>query len=471
MRTYLRLRPYVVPLVLLLCVTLPHVSAGDWMRGDGAWYGAIGVQAWQTGSLWTLYEEPGVPYFNKPPVAFWIHGLSLHVFGANALAARVPSVIAAGLCVLATVGTVRALAGRNSALASGVVLALTLEFFRRTREISLDLWLAAFLMLAVWLIVAGVKHRKTRLVLVAGLPLGLALLTKPFLALVGPVLLGVWLVWTRRVRTLPALLGATVTGTAIATVWHVSMVVQHGDAFTGRYFFGEVAARVTGEFTERAPSFAKPWWFYLEQIGTLWWPWLVAFVLAAVTCARGLPLSRDRSAERWALLWGLGWLLLLTLFPDRRDRYLLVAWPGLATVAGLWIARWPWAWLRKAWRGFVLWGPAAVVAGAAVFAVLPVRVQAPPYEHWTALEVWFEENPLETGARVHVAGVQSARAARVYLMTGVWPMATDRTGRPEVDAMRAGDLVLYHDHEPAAPGPGEVVVFDVGDLILARIGD
>ena len=54
---------YLIPALVLLAVTLPHLGQGD-LRGDAGWYSAIGLQAWRTGDLWTLYGEPGQPYFN-----------------------------------------------------------------------------------------------------------------------------------------------------------------------------------------------------------------------------------------------------------------------------------------------------------------------------------------------------------------------------------------------------------------------
>src|SRR5687767_7527832 len=103
---WLRARIYILPALALLAVTLPHLEQGDF-RTDTGWYSAIGLQAWRTGELWTLYGEPGQPYFNKPPLAFWVHGLALRLLGPSVLAARLPTVLAGLGCVLATVGIVR----------------------------------------------------------------------------------------------------------------------------------------------------------------------------------------------------------------------------------------------------------------------------------------------------------------------------------------------------------------------------
>ena len=355
--------------MLLLCMTLPHLGQGDWQRTDGAWFGAIAVQAWRTGELWTLQGPPGQPYFNKPPLAFWLHGLALHAFGPGPLSARLPSVLAACTGLVAGVWTVRMLAGRRAALLSGVALALTAEYFRRTREISPDLWQTAFIMLAVALLVRAIHRRGSRPRAdaldagAAGASLGAALLTKPFVALTAVPLLAAWLAWDarrpvdprRRVdarRALALVLVASGVALAVALPWHLSMVVSHGREFTSQYLGAEVVDRAAGRLTA-SPIWATPWWFYLHQIGVAYWPWLACVAIAIAARTRRARLTGRGSVERWAVVWAVGWLLLLSIFPDRRDRYALVVWPALSVLAGLGLAHAPWGWLRYGVRGFI----------------------------------------------------------------------------------------------------------------------
>ena len=68
-RLWVRSRPWVIPLILLLSVTLPHLAGGDWQRGDSGWYTAIGVQAFRTGEFWTLMGEPGQQWIESVGIA------------------------------------------------------------------------------------------------------------------------------------------------------------------------------------------------------------------------------------------------------------------------------------------------------------------------------------------------------------------------------------------------------------------
>ncbi|MCW5776094.1 MAG: glycosyltransferase family 39 protein, partial [Phycisphaeraceae bacterium] len=480
------IRHWLLPLVFLLCMTLPHLGQGDWQRTDGAWYGAIAVQAWRTGELWTLHGPPGQPYFNKPPLAFWLHGFALHVAWPGALAARLPSVLAACVGLLAGVWTVRMLAGRRAALLSGVTLALTVEYFRRTREISLDLWQAAFVMLALALLVRAILPRRSTptasifFSCTSGAALGTALLTKPIVALATIPLLAAWLAWDagmpadtkRRIDTRHAMVMLALAvgiSLVVALPWHLSMFAIHGSEFVSQYLGAEVVDRAAGRLTS-SPLWAKPWWFYLHQISVAYWPWLACVAIAMAAWTRRGRLTGRGSVERWAVVWAVGWLLLLSIFPDRRDRYAVIVWPALSVLAGLGLAHAPWAWLRYGVRGFVArWQviAACVIAGAILFSLLPVRVQRPIEPQWPALFAFLDTLP---GEPVWQGAFNPARGARLYLERGAWPTPTrDRWGNTVADPPE-GALLIYHRRDGLAPGANERTVFTIDDLTLTRLG-
>src|SRR5438128_428564 len=177
------LKLYLLPLGILLAVTLPHLDQGEFRR-DTVVYAAVGRYMWDSGSLLTPQLGPEKPYFHKPPMALWIHGLFLKIFGTNLVVARVPSIVAAAGVLIFSMLAVRNLGTRREAVMSGIVLALTYEFFRRTREISLDLWQLFFVMAAVWLITTAIRRDRPWPIVLCGVPLRLAVLCKPLVALV-----------------------------------------------------------------------------------------------------------------------------------------------------------------------------------------------------------------------------------------------------------------------------------------------
>lgn len=478
-RAWHRWRVYLVPAIIFLAVTLPHLEYGDF-RVDTGLYAAVGLQAWRTGELWTLHAGDQ-PYFNKPPLPFWIHGLVLHWAGPTILAARLPTIVAALGSLLTTIAIARVMAGTRTALAAGVVLALTSEMFRHVRAISLDIWQLLFMLLAVLLAAVAVKRGRWSLLALAGAPLGLALLCKPFMAMLVPPILALWLVWNGQTRRLPWIAAMIGVAIAVAAPWHLSMLALHGDAFADQYLGREVIQRATGE---HITSDGDPVWDYVLLIAETYWPWLLFFGLALVTWGRGLWLSRDDRAPRLALIWIAVWLVGLSIFPDRRPRYALPLWPMMAMLGGMWLAVWPWAWLRR-WEGRLIAGlTAAVLVIGVTLALLPVpRTQAeaagsvravsarvfgdPPEPQWPALFEWIRENQIEA---LWEGSLSMQAQSRLYLELGWWPRASvERNGTPGTPPPE-GALLLYHRRGGRVPGENEAVVFEADALSVTRLG-
>lgn len=478
-------RVYLVPVILLLAVTLPHLDQGEF-RTDTGWYSAIGLQAWRTNSLWTLYGEPGQPYFNKPPLVFWIHGVVLHIFGVSLWAARLPTILAAAGCVMVTVALCRLFTGRAAALATGCVLALSLEFFRRTREISLDMWMLLFMLLGLYFAARATVRRSPRCFLVAGLWVGLALLCKPIVPFLVPVIVLTWLAGLRAgwpnaphaatrnpsPRWRESLIGPALMvlgAIVVAAPWHLSMASLHGRAFTDAYFGAEIASRAVPKHqSEHWPT--KPPWFYLSQIARTYWPWLALVALAAWTWARGMPLARDMRGIALAALWTIIWLAAVSAFADRRDRYALPIYSGLAILAGCWLARVPTGKVRRIVRVTGHWTPIGAAAFGVTASLLPLRFHAPPDPQWAQLFDWLDDHgrpELWQGA------FHGDRGARLYLEFERWPITTrnrwgefiiDRATEPPSDA-----LIIYHRRDGLAPGHGEEVLWTVRELTVTRL--
>lgn len=469
-RAWLRERVYILPALALLAVTLPHLEQGDF-RTDTGWYSAIALQAWRTGELWTLYGEPGQPYFNKPPLAFWVHGLVLRVLGPSVLAARLPTVLAALGCVLATVAMVRELSGRRAALLSGIVLALSLEFFRRVREISLDMWQLLFMLLALLLVAKAVRRERWGLLAAAGVPLGLAMMCKPLTALAVVPVVGVWMVSAGLARRTLWLLATAAVAVLVAAPWHVSMYLSHGHEFTAQYFGAEIADRAAGKLADPTRG-ASPPWFYARQIAAGYWPWLGLVGLAAAAWFTRRGRWRDGRGAGLAAVWTLAWLLLLSLYADRRDRYALPVYPGLAWLAGLAAAYWPWRTRRLIVRVLPRWLVAGVVVAGVVVAVLPVRVQRRADPQWPALFEWLRRSGADVAAGVGVwqGSFPGDKGARVYLEFGWWPRTTQNRWGEFVARPPEGALLLYHRRAGRGPGANETVLFEEKDLKVTRLG-
>lgn len=456
-----RLKLIGLPCLLLLCCTLPHLNQGDFRR-DTVRYAAVGLQMWTEGPPGVMRLNPETPYFNKPPLAIAIHGLFLKLFGVHLAVARVPSILAALGVVILSVLTVRLIASRAEAVVSGLVLATTYEFFRRTREISLDFWQLFFVMLAVYVVVKALKqNRPGGLALaLAGVPLGLALLCKPLVALaVLPILAGwAWLAGRRQAAVW--LLTATLAvALLVALPWHLYMWSLYGPAFAQQYFGHEVLSRAQGNLK------SNPFHYYFANLLKTYWPWLLA--VAWAVRQRWFRLGQPQRRRFRDLTWlGGFWvacvLLMLSFFPDKKVNYPLPVYPMLSWVAAAGLCRVPWQKLRDWYaRGFAGLAP-ATASLLVLLSVLPLRVAEPPSENWQALFDWLRAEHIPPASLRHHE-VKPELLCYYYLQTGVFPQRFEPGASESAVTNR---LILIEPEGDSARAAAAPVLFAAGKLAI-----
>lgn len=460
-----------VPAVIALVLCIPGISQGA-LATDTAWYSAIGLQAWQAtaagdlAALWTLRGVADQPYFNKPPLAFWLNGLPLLAIGPTVLAARLGSVLACVLCVMAAARLGRLLAGRAVGFGVGLTLALTWEFIRHSHAFSLDLWMTLFLVLAAASAAEAVGREQPHRLIRAGLWIGAALMVKPLVPLVALVPIAAWLVLAGRVRYLSWLLPCAVTALGVAAPWHLSMVALHGHAFTDQYFGKEIidraAAGPIADFNRGSESPA----YYLGVIVGSYWPWFVTFAFGIIAYVRREGCERLRSAMCFAFIWTFGWLILLSVFPDKRPRYLLPIYPAASIVTAVLLVRLAPMRVRELWRLAGRWAVPIAVTACIVLSLAPLRLHRPEHKQWGELFTWLRARG---ESEVYSGGFAPQRSAQVFLATGSWPRPLRSIGEVRFNDPAPGALILYHRRDGLAPGDTESTVFSSGDLFVTRL--
>src|SRR5438552_7252592 len=149
---------------------------------------------------WITPRIDGVRYVDQPPLLHWLVSASFGAAGVTPLAARLWPALAAGGCAAVTARLGVVLGGPRLGLLAGLMVAANLGMFVYGRIVAAELPF----MLCVTLAWAGfalayVGDRRRGLALFyAGL--GLAMLTKGFLAAVGPLLVVAVFFWLTRER-------------------------------------------------------------------------------------------------------------------------------------------------------------------------------------------------------------------------------------------------------------------------------
>jgi 4-amino-4-deoxy-L-arabinose transferase-like glycosyltransferase len=426
-----RFKLYLLPCLLLLCLTVPHLDQGDFRRDTGR-YAAVGHYMWSGGHLDAPYLNPETPYFNKPPLALLIHGLFLKTFGVSLVVARIPSILAALGVLILSMTAARQIGSRAEAIASGFVLASTMEFFRRSREISLDFWQLFFMMTAVVLILRALRldnqsSLPTReqakacttsrwLMAAAGIPLGLALLCKPLVALlVIPIATG-WCLWAKEQRLIPWIFLATFpVAILVALPWHWHMYSLFGDRFLDQYFGREVVDRARGLLLR------QPIYYYVIENLRTYWPWLPVLIFAVYHRFR--QQVHRRLPHRDLVIFGLWWVfmmfVLLSIFPDKKPNYALPLFPMLSWIVAAGFCRLPWRKLRSWYELRLPWlAPATAVLFIAL-SIAPIQFQKGADKNWTTLLKWMSQNASAPGP-IFEAGLDYNDVCYFYLKTGQW---------------------------------------------------
>ncbi len=212
----------------------------------------------------------GVDYFEKPIFGYWLTAGCFKLFGINAFADRLPAALGAGLTALLIALLMEQLFRdrKTGALAAVIYLSFGLVYGVGTFAV-LDSQLTAFvtgisfcLFLAV--LEPSFTKRKFALLVLTGVFMGLAFMTKGFLAFAVPGLaLAGFLVWEKRwkeflilpwIPLMVALLMITPWASAVhrehPDFWRYFTVVEHWERFTA----------------DNSSQHPEPFWYFLPVL-------------------------------------------------------------------------------------------------------------------------------------------------------------------------------------------------------------
>jgi len=305
---------------------------------------------------WFTYD---VPFWGKPPLAFWITALSFKVFGVNEFAARFPHWLA-GMVVLWILWGMRPRSGPTGATYAIALLLGSVMFFLASGMVMMDMALVIGTTLAMrgfWNGLHGDPARRgsERWLLFIGL--GIALLAKgPVGVVLTGLPCGVWalvsgnlrIIW----RDLPWIRGILLTS-LIALPWYVIAELS-SPGFLNYFIVGEHFHRFVtpgwkGDLYGTAHNYpyGTIWLFLLADV----LPWTILFPIIAwqTRGARSMPsqpsqpessvLEAKPSAWRnYLLLWGLMPAVFFTMAGNIIWPYVMPGLPALALLVGGWLA-------------------------------------------------------------------------------------------------------------------------------------
>jgi 4-amino-4-deoxy-L-arabinose transferase-like glycosyltransferase len=350
--------------VLAASVTILLRSWEGDVHRDEVLYAAVAKGLGTHGTWLDLYLGDD-PYWNKPPLDFWLVAAAYRLLGPSSLSSRLFPALFAVLTCVALYALGKRLFDERVALIAALALATTPRFLHTGASLNHDTAVTLGTLVSLLCYLRG--QRRADFVLAGG-AWGLAVMAKGAFGLLGPLVYLLYLTVHRRLRAAFSgdFLLSLAVGAAVCVPWHLYAIVHWGPEYLHTYLGREIVERMQGRLW---PGEANDSYF-IELLRDDW-PWLLFTAAGVVTVIRRARRG-DRNAP-FVLAWALGYLAALHLSAFHRGQYLMHFYPPAALLAALgvtslvpvrWVERLP----RVATAGFA-------AAGVALL-VLPIHVHS-----------------------------------------------------------------------------------------------
>ncbi|MDC8786997.1 ArnT family glycosyltransferase [Roseateles koreensis] len=321
---------------LALLVTLPYRPVA--LPDEGRYVG-VAAMMWHSGD-WLTPHINGLPYFHKPPLFYWLAGLSFGLSGENAIGARVVPWLAALAAMASLTQLIRRHLGDKpgelgpSAAAWALIFMVAQPLWHLGSQFAnLDMLVASCISIAICSLASHAMKPSTRLRSLGFAAMALGVLAKGLIGVVLPLLvLGVWLFWAQGWRSVLQLLWwrGWVLFALVGLPWFLLMEQHNPDFF--HYFF------VVHHFNRYASdgfNNVMPAWFYPGVLIIMTLPWAPVWLWL-------MPQRRTRrnALGQLALVWLLAITLFFTLPSSKLLGYILPVGPALALLIAPQLAAW-----------------------------------------------------------------------------------------------------------------------------------
>ncbi len=374
-----RATPFLLLFVGSAALFLAGLGCLPLLGRDESLYAEAAREMFASGDWVTPRVNDG-PFFEKPPLYYWLAGASYRALGVSPFAARLPAALSALLTVALTAAIGARVWGRRAGLLAGVVLTTSLQLAVIGRMGIMDVPLTCLTTLAV--LIYARWRREARVVALLplgaafGLCVGLAILLKGMAGLLPVGIAAIHSIYLLIDRMRLACRSAPVRGNAVraffgaisvlvapaavgvvALPWFQSMAALHGEPFVSTMFGREHLTRVV----QPMQGHGGPFFYYIALIAVSFFPWAVFLPSALLSRTRD---GGERNAFWRSLLivWFAVVLIPFSLIQTKLPGYVTPLFPAMALLVGAEIDR------RLAGPRRAPW--IAVIVGALVLAGL-----------------------------------------------------------------------------------------------------
>ncbi len=321
-------------LLLLTCAAIFFVNLNSLPVNIMEARNFITAREMLTDGNWLLTTINGEPRYQKPPLPTWLTAFSAAIFGIKSVwALRLPAAIMTLFLVLFSYKLAKKLTSEKIyAFISALVMATSFYIVASARDGQWDIYTHGFMVVCIYLLYLFFTEEphKYRNAMLAGLFFGCSFLSKgpvSLYALLLPFLIAFGIVYKYRnfkTRWLP-LLAFLAVAFVVSAWWHWYTLT-----------FDPAAAEITKKETTNWISYEiKPfyyYWSFFTQSGV----WTIPAFIALL-----YPYLKNRvfnkKAYLFTFLWTMLSVVLLSLIPEKKSRYLLPVLIPMALNTGFYI--------------------------------------------------------------------------------------------------------------------------------------
>lgn len=284
----------------------------------------------------------GLPYFEKPPLAYWGIAFFERLFGFSEWAVRTFNVVMALFICLVLYSTGRLCFNRATGLWAALILSSSILFFTITHLVNTDACFTACLTLALCSFISWVKRNETGqprlgLLYLVYIFCALAVLAKGLIGMVFPgMILIIWFALTSRWDLLKKMHLTTgiLLFLLIALPWHL-IAERQNPSFYHEYFYINQYLRFITPVMHRQMN--KLMYIGIFIGGFL--PWMVILARHIKPLAACLGKSRHFLVESFLICWVLTIFLFFAFSDSILPTYLLPVMPALALLTAPYVSR------------------------------------------------------------------------------------------------------------------------------------
>jgi 4-amino-4-deoxy-L-arabinose transferase-like glycosyltransferase len=405
------------------------------------------------------------PAFQNPPLQIWLTAKALALFGENDLAARLPSMLMALGTMAGTYRIGQLTIGPAAGASAAALLLLSPTFVNHARRSMLEMPLAFWVLLAVLVLVEGLRHPRRHALF--AVPLAAAILTKSVLGLLP---LGILVAGALACPPLRASLRrgwiwvGVLGGLALGASWTLHQYLVFGPHAVRAHYLDEIVSRATQPFDLRTLVLGYP-----MALLASYQPVILPAVAGAAALFRRW---RQDPGDAACLLpiWAVLPTVLYSLSSARSARYLFPIFPALALCASHWITT-GFPRFAAALRAVV--APAAALAVAALFWVRPALLAASGTTFFKTDRVIRARVPEgETIAYLGMRGDYWALANPILYYTERIldaPSATAEEALRAARERRSGLLLVQRSRLGELPAAGYTVVLERPEWVMVQL--